>query len=535
MSKHDPSPEPLGRHRAAKEKQNVRWGPVVAVLAVIAMVAGGAYAIRSLAGDEEDSSATGCGGPTVTVEAAPEIADVVAGAIADCHNIEVKPTPSAETAQRVAAGKGAPDVWIPDATVWEARVADQAPVTPQRLVASLASSPIVIASKDGKAPDTWSGLLEDPKLLMGDPMASTSAVVPLVGTGSESGLEKSSQLIVPLAQAQSEGVGSVPADASRINTIESGKGGLTTVSEQAVLSRAPGLKMSVPSAGTAFLDYPVLLTTSEDRRADIEATTAALTATLRSPEVTKALTKAHFRSTNGGPIEGGVADATRLPLPNAKDLASLLRSWGTYARPSWLLAVIDVSGSMDYKSGSSTRIELLAKTVEGGLGLFPSTAGIGVWVFSEKLQGTSDYRELLPTRRLDAKVGSGTQRDAILEQARKLPTMTGGGTGLYDSVLAAYRTAQAKWNPRAVNSVIIFTDGENDDPGSISKEELLAELRRISDPARPITINAFGLTKDSDIESLKEISRAGGGNAYEVLDPAQMGEYFALALSGRAS
>ncbi|WP_109509764.1 substrate-binding and VWA domain-containing protein [Nocardioides speluncae] len=506
------------------------------MLAVIAMVAGGAYVIRSVAGDEEDSSATGCGGPTVTVEAAPEIADVVQGAMSGCDNVEVIGVPSAETAQKVSAGKGAPDVWIPDSSAWEARIAELAPVPPKRLLTSVASSPIVIASKVGNPPSTWSDLLKDPNLIMGDPLTSTAAVVPLVGTGAESGLEKSSQLIVPLAQEQSEGSGKLPTDSTRVKDVESGEQGLTTVSEQAVLTRAPGLTMTVPATGTTYLDYPVLLTTSEDRRADIEATTEALTKRLKSSEMKEALAEAKFRSTSGELIENGVKDITRLALPNADDLNSLLRSWGTFARPSWILAVIDVSGSMDYQSGSSTRIELLASTVEGGLSLFPDAAGIGVWVFSEKLQGTADYRELLPTRRLDAKVGSGTHREAILAEARKLPSMTSGGTGLYDTVLAAYRTAQASWNPRAVNSVIIFTDGENDDPGSISKEELLSELRRLSDPARPISINAFGLTKDSDIEALKEIATTtGGGNAYEVLDPAQMGEYFALALSGRDS
>lgn len=455
--------------------------------------------------------------------------------MADCNNIDVNPTSPADTAQKVATGKGAPDVWIPDSSVWEARVVDQAPVPPRRLLTSLASSPIVIASKVGNPPGTWSDLLKDPNLVMGDPMTSTAAVVPLVGTGAESGLEKSSQLIVPLAQAQSEGTGKLPSDSNRVKEVEAGEQGLTTVSEQTVLTRAPGLTMTVPATGTAFLDYPVLLTTSEDRRADIEATTNALTEALKSSAVKEALAKARFRSTSGAQIDDGVKDIKRMALPNADDLGSLLRSWGTFARPSWLLAVVDVSGSMDYKSGSSTRIGLLASTVEGGLALFPDTAGIGVWAFSEKLEGNTDHRELLPTRRLDAKVGSGTQREAILSEVRKLPGMTTGGTGLYDTVLAAYRTAQATWNPRGVNSVIIFTDGENDDPGSISKEELLSEIGRLSDPAKPITVNAFGLTEESDMESLKEIATVGGGNAYEVLDPAQMGKYFALALSGRKS
>lgn len=496
------------------------------------MVAGGAYAIRSMAGDDDGSTA-GCDGPAVTVEASPEIAEVIQKALADCDSIEVNPTPSAETAEKVVVGEGAPDVWIPDSTVWEVRVAQQAPVPPRRLITSLASSPIVIASKVEKPPTTWSDLITDPNLIMGDPATSTSAVLPLVGAGAESGLEKSSQLIVPLAQAQSEGSGKFPTDATRVKSVESGEQTLTTVSEQTVLTRTPGLTMTVPAMGTAFLDYPVLLTTSEDRRADVEPTTEALTSWLRSAEFEKALAKAKFRSTDGADIDEGVQDITRLALPNANDLGALLGRWGAFGRPGWILTVVDVSGSMDYKSGASTRIDLLAGSVESGLHLFPDSAGMGIWVFSEKLRGTSDYRELLPTRKLDSGVGSGTQREAILEQARKLPKMTTGGTGLYDTVLAAYRTAQADWKSGAFNSVAIMTDGENEDPGSISKEKLLSELRRLADPATPVTIHAFGITKDSDMESLEQIAAATGGGAYEVLDPAQMAKYFTLALSGQ--
>lgn len=484
---------------------------------------------------DEDGGVARCGDATVTVEATPEIADVIQKVMADCDNIEVSPTPSAETAEKVVADEDAPDVWIPDSTVWESRVAQQAPAPPRRLMTSIASTPIVIASQVEKPPKTWSDLVQDPNLIIGDPTTSTAAVLPLVGTEAESGLEKSSQLIVPLAQAQSEGGGKFPTDADRVKSVESAEQALTTVSEQTVLALAPGLKMSVPTKGTAFLDYPVLLTTSDARRADIEGTTEALTEVLRSPGFKEALAEAKFRSTDGADIDKGVKDIIRLSLPNTNDLGALLGRWGTFGRPGWILTVVDVSGSMDFESGNSTRVDLLAGSVESGLRLFPDTAGMGIWVFSEKLNGDADHRELLPTRQLDAEVGSGTQRDAILREARKLPTMTTGGTGLYDTVLAAYRTAQASWNPRAVNSVIIFTDGENDDPGSISKEELLSELKRLADPARPITITAFGLTEESDMESLKEIATTGGGNAYEVLDPAQMGEYFALALSSRNS
>ena len=46
--------------------------------------------------------------------------------------------------------------------------------------------------------------------------------------------------------------------------------------------------------------------------------------------------------------------------------------------------------------------------------------------------------------------------------------LTGGGTGLYDTALAAYRTALRNYDPHYSNAVVLMTDGRNEDPGSIS-------------------------------------------------------------------
>ncbi len=69
------------------------------------------------------------------------------------------------------------------------------------------------------------------------------------------------------------------------------------------------------------------------------------------------------------------------------------------------------------------------------------------------------------------------------------------GTGLYDTILAAYTAGRDGYREGVANHVIVFTDGRNeDDLNSISVEELTAGLTQAADPARPVilTIMTFG-------------------------------------------
>lgn len=87
---------------------------------------------------------------------------------------------------------------------------------------------------------------------------------------------------------------------------------------------------------------------------------------------------------------------------------------------------------------------------------------------------------------------------------------------------------------RAVNSVILFTDGTNQDPDSLSLEELLAALQRERDPAKPVVIVSIGITGDADAETLRKISEATGGTSYVARNPQDIPSVFVDALQARA-
>jgi Mg-chelatase subunit ChlD len=111
--------------------------------------------------------------------------------------------------------------------------------------------------------------------------------------------------------------------------------------------------------------------------------------------------------------------------------------------------------------------------------------------------------------------------------------MTDGGTGLHDTTLAAIRTLQDDYEARAVNSVILLTDGENDDPGSLSLNELVSTIEREKDPARPIQVIAIGMGPDADAQALRRIASATGGRSYVARDPQDIAEVFIDAMLSR--
>lgn len=69
---------------------------------------------------------------------------------------------------------------------------------------------------------------------------------------------------------------------------------------------------------------------------------------------------------------------------------------------------------------------------------------------------------------------------------------------------------------------MILTDGANEDPGSISRGELLTRLQKLADPAKPVPMIAIAVGPDADGEAVREIAKATGGAGYQVTDPAEI-------------
>jgi Mg-chelatase subunit ChlD len=255
----------------------------------------------------------------------------------------------------------------------------------------------------------------------------------------------------------------------------------------------------------------------------------AVVAALTSDAARDRVRQAGFRDRDGGsPADAGPDTGVQAEAPTALDLdpaavQQLLGRLASVATPSRLLAVIDVSTSMEAPVGDGTRATLARDAAAGALSLLPDAASVGIWAFAHQLDGDTDWQELAPLERLDVELDGTPRREALSEVLDTIPgRLDPGGTALYDTTLAAVRAARDAYDPTSVNTVVLITDGENDDDAGIGLPELLDTLRAEADPARPVKVVGIALGPDADLDALQQIGDATAGAAYPALDPEDL-------------
>jgi Ca-activated chloride channel family protein len=204
-----------------------------------------------------------------------------------------------------------------------------------------------------------------------------------------------------------------------------------------------------------------------------------------------------------------------------------------------MLAVIDISGSMNQRSAYGRRIDIAVEAAKLAVALFPPESDVGLWAFSDDQVGTQDWIEIEPLRRLHEPLEGGTHFQRLDQGLNTLPGRTRGGTGLYDTTLAAFEQVKATYDRTKVNSVVILTDGRDEyDEGAIELNELLGRIREAtaSDPSKPVIVFPVGMGPDVDMDVLNQIAQATGipeARAYQVETPTQIRDVFLDAMRAR--
>ena len=137
----------------------------------------------------------------------------------------------------------------------------------------------------------------------------------------------------------------------------------------------------------------------------------------------------------------------------------------------------------------------------------------------------------MPLGSVSGEVDGTTRRAALSRAVARLRPEVGGGTGLYDTTLAAFRSASDSYAYGRLNAVLVITDGQNEDPGSISLTGLLDSLRREYDGVRPVRIITIAYGADADVSVLQRIADVTGGATYRTVDAGDVGPLFAKALA----
>ncbi|WP_238334879.1 substrate-binding domain-containing protein [Kribbella amoyensis] len=462
-----------------------------------------------------------------------------------CLQFTITGASSAKVAQDLASGSDQrPDLWVPDSSLWVAR-ADDGESIPSIAVPSVATSPLVLVGRSENFANTssWLGSFGGTQPALLDPLGTSEGALPLLAIQAERAKTSASNtqvasVLVPLAQR----LGSMAKQYTEVDgplskASADGSNIVVPVSEHSFVKYQEDhpeaqLKAIVPGTGTLVLDYPVVVTARSNAEAVSEAG-KALAQEMLGDAGAQARDDAGFRDHLISPLGAGrgVGDISQLTKPTAASVDKTLQSWATLSLSAHSLAVIDVSGSMAEKVAGSakTRMQLTIEAAESGLKLFPDTAALGLWTFSTKIgDDSADYRKLVGISKL-----TPAHRGQMLSQLKSQTARVGGGTGLYDTAIAAVREVRSNYDSSAVNTVLLFTDGKNDDPGSPSLDSAIQALGRLRDPARPVRIIALGIGPDADATELNRLAQATGGRSYVARNPTDLQQVFIDALQSR--
>ncbi|SNS90228.1 von Willebrand factor type A domain-containing protein [Asanoa hainanensis] len=448
----------------------------------------------------------------------------------------------------VADGRAAPDtvrqtgadLWIPDDTSWvgTAPDLDLARLGPENTVGAggagtvVADSPIYMvtdaatAAKLRSAGDSWLALANlldtdpDVKLAVREPGTSGDG---MVGAGSMAETVWEGQGMDASAQVLSRAY-------LKTRTVRGGgvalpqqPGEVGLVAEYALVPQLG--KLNRDRAVLAGKDWRVALRytwfptktalADEDRAAAL----GRLLDALESSDGVAAISGAGLRTPQSAEPDEPPPGAGQLPSLASRQMPFLgahhvdhvLATWYAEDRQTDLLVVVDVSGSMNDPAPGSGQslIQLVAQGCQELENLLPDDSRLGLWEFGTQLDPPHDYRELLPASSL-----TESHRKATVEACRGLKTHS-NGTGLYETILAAYKSAQDDARKDVPNRVLIFTDGRNQDADSkLTLSALTADLRAAADDERPVSLSVvvFG-----DAAATKESSAA----LEKALEPAQ--------------
>jgi ABC-type sulfate transport system substrate-binding protein len=481
-----------------------------------------------------------------------------------CLDIGVSARESSKVTEALRSGKKSDvQVWVPDSDVWVQRVTADSTATQVTNAGNVASSPVGVAMVPSAAKSlgwpkktyTWTELagaaMRDDKLKLGtaDPTRSATGLLALTqlsaaAAGVKGGDTQAAAMAKALSQRTSDSdsqvLDTLPRDSSGTEQGNPKRNQALILSEQAAFAYneaadgGDGLDLFYPKDGSPRLDYPFTLV-DEVRLSTDESRAALRFMTLLSesqPE--KILRKYGFRTDDENPSDTLVSEAGgSSPQPyaqasaqpaSAKALQEALGMWTITVQSARITTVVDASASMSepVPGTGQSRMDVTKASLLQALATFTPEDEIGLWKFSTKLDGDKDYRVLVPTERLGDRKGTGTQRDKLSAAFSALQPVPSGATGLYDTTLAAYQAAISSYVKGKFNALVVLTDGVNQDPGSISRSSLVAQLQKLTDPERPVPLIAIAVGPDSDKNEVEQIAKATGGSGHQVNDPSQI-------------
>ncbi|KAA0020062.1 substrate-binding domain-containing protein [Antrihabitans cavernicola] len=556
----------MGHHRGEDQIRRVSREPIIAVVAVVLVVVLviGWFKLRDVITDQGKDAADACveGNSTLAVTADPDIAPLIKAA-ADRYNATkpvvrdhcVTVAVAAKPSQLVESGllggtwdDGAqgprPALWIPQSSSSVQRVSSVKGLIDGQ-PKSLATSPIVLAvqpilqqaltranigwqdlprlqgAADSLAPlglPGWGGLrlVLPAGPLSGAGAASVGAVAAAVsnaGVGPLSDDAARSPAVVSAVSTMAAGAGAANGDrpattaaalaflSAQTDRVTAPFHAVATTAQQVAQAAKGSDKVAsfAPLGAGPIADYPTTALSGDWVDETQNRSAALFVDFLSQSDQTKSLTDAGFVTSPAPPN-------TILPASGAvqDQLADVV------AKPrlgSNATVLLDVSSSMSTTEGDGTRLSNVAAALRDQVKASTDTSRLALWEYAKNLDGPNPYRVAVSSAPL-----TSNQR-SLVDQALSAATATSvAKDNTYPSVEAAYKAAIAGFVPGQTNSLLLVTDGPDDD-SPISGQQLLDDIAAAADPAKPIRIDVIvvGPGNPGSANTVQTLAQRSGG------------------------
>ncbi|MBW8762332.1 MAG: VWA domain-containing protein [Microbacterium sp.] len=295
-----------------------------------------------------------------------------------------------------------------------------------------------------------------------------------------------------------------------------------------------------PAGGSMWSDNPVTVLGAQWVTAEQRTAGEAFAAFLQTTDAQKILPEYGFRPLDESVPLGklftanfGVdpaQPAVTLPKPDVDVISTAIDQWTQVRKPSSVLELIDISGSMDDPIGDGrSRLDGAIQGAQTTLDHFRSTDEVGVWAFTTGI--SSDAGEGIQILRDVTALGSdGEKLDSSLED---LHYAQRNGTPLYDAILTAYEAMSERAEPGRINAIVVLSDGEDTDSAT-SLDSLIAKIGKSTKEGgsdAPVRIFPIAYGEGADTSALQRIADATGGQLFDASNAERIDLVFASVIN----
>jgi Mg-chelatase subunit ChlD len=252
---------------------------------------------------------------------------------------------------------------------------------------------------------------------------------------------------------------------------------------------------------------------------------------LRSEGTRKLLQDSGFRTTGGepanpSPLYGTISVAGRA---EGASLAKAAALWTAASKRTQALLAVDVSGSMLERDKEGKRLDVVQRATVRAVGGANPTALASLWLYSQHIGARGDdFRQIVDYTPL----GDAGRLAAFDKAVAGLDSFVGGGSGLYDTIASTYDRAKSAWRAGYTNTVVIVTDGPNEDDFGLTLDLLEQHLTAAKDPQRPVQVVVLGIGGHADAAAMRQVVAITGGQYVATPSLAELEPALVAALGG---